>query len=114
MDSFANLNQQLQDIGMRIELKNNELNTYMKNFLICEAEYDHAVAGEQLRIKATFPELSQLELKARAIEATFQKRLETIRFESTYKKAMNDIKAMRDRLDALKEVSYNLRKEATI
>ena len=112
--SFASLNEDLDRVSRDIESTTYDVDIAREAFLIKEAEYDNAYSHAILCSIANNSELTQTDLKAMATAECHPLNMDRIMAKSTYMKAQNRLKALRDRLDALKELGYNLRREAQI
>ena len=83
-------------------------------YLLKEASYENLVAQCIQEGKLLNPKATQTDLNARAETKGFNMKIELVHAECNFKRLTNRLKFLRDRLDALKEKSYNLRKEATL
>lgn len=114
MPGFTEVNQDLARIAQELETKGAELEAAREAYLLKKAEYENAFAAEMLHSKLANPEMTQTDIKAKATTATHKLHLDLVIAECAYKRLSNQIRNMRDRLEALREVSFNLRKEASL
>jgi len=111
---FKEINNELEQIVKLIEIKSFELNNAREKFLLMKASYENSRARYLLEEKAKNTDLTQSELNALATNLSHADRLEFIKAESSYRRLVGEIKALRDRLDVAQEISYNLRRESQI
>jgi len=111
---FKEINSELSEIVKQIELKSYEFNDAREKFLLAKANYENSRARYLLEEKAKNTDLTQAELNALATNLSHADRLEFIKAESSYRRLMGEIRALRDKLDVAQEISYNLRREAQI
>ena len=114
MPGFREINADLDRITREIETKSGELETAREAYLTAKANYDNTLAAAQLEAKMMNLELTQTDVRAQATKDAHNSRLDLIKAECTYKRLMNEIRARRDRLDACREMSFNLRQESKI
>ena len=114
MTGFQNLNIELDRVSKEIETTSYEVDIAREEYLIKKAEYENKFAEVQLRAKAEDSESTQTDIKAMATRETYELRLEVITKDSACRKALNKLRALRDRLEAMREVSFNLRRESKI
>lgn len=114
MSGFLEVNNELLDITEQIESLTFELNAAREDHLTKKAIYENEFSRYILETKVKDPDATQTDIKAMATNLAHQTRMESIRADSNYHRILNVLKARHDRLDALREVSYNLRKEAGI
>ena len=112
--SFTPPNEELDSITKEIELVSHQVDIAREAYLIQDEKYENEFACTQLTVKANNPDATQTDIKAEAVKATHAVRLEVIKADSVYKAAQNRLRALRDRLDALREISFNLRAESKI
>src|SRR3990167_4813001 len=113
IEGFAETNKNLFDVAELIEKKTGELETAREGYLYGKARWENEYARFLLESKVKNPDAVQEEIKALATNLSYQERLNCIRAESAYRRLQNEVKALRDKLDVLKEVSWNLRKDRT-
>lgn len=101
-------------LSQDIEALHLPLSKAREETLFRKAEYENQYSQAILLYKLKDQDATQTDLKANAVQASFAARLEMIRAESTYHALQNSMKAKTDALEALREVSFNLRKEASI
>lgn len=111
---FKEVNASLEQAVKDIEVKNFELGEAREMFLLAKANYENSRARYLLEQKAKSPELTQSELNAFAINLSHTDRLEFIKAESSYRKLNGEIRNLRERLEAYREMSFNLRRESAI
>lgn len=112
--SFFEINKQLAAIEQEFQEKSQKLNEKRETWLKSQAEYSRAYSMAILETKAKDPKKSALETTATADSITYEKRLEMIVAESAYKSLVTELSSLKNRLDALREQAFNLRKEASI
>ena len=113
IEGFAEANKNLFDTAEQIEKKTGELEAAREGYLYAKARWGNEYARFLLESKTKNPDAVQEEIKAFATNLSYQERLECIKAESLYRRLQNEVKALRDKLDVLKEVSWNLRKDRT-
>jgi len=111
VNPFAETNKNLFDIAELIEKKTDELETAREAYLYGKARWENEYARFLLESKVKNPDAVQEEIKALATNLSYQERLNCIKAESLYRRLQNEVKALRDKLDVCKEVSWNLRRE---
>jgi len=111
IEGFAEANSSLFSTGELIEKKTGELETAREAYLYAKARWENEYARFLLESKTKNPDAVQEEIKALATNLSYQERLNCIKAESLYRRLQNEVKALRDKLDVLKEVSWNLRKD---
>ncbi len=114
MSGFANINADLDKVSQDIQSATYELDIAREEYLLKKAEYENSYEGVKLATKAKNPKATQTDLEAEAETQTHVLRLELVMKDSTYHKAQNKLQVLRDRLAACQEISYNLRREASI
>jgi len=112
--TFAEANSELEDVAEAIETKTQELTAAREKYLLAKDAYEFAYSRHLLETKVREPDMVQSEIIAQAKVLSHDARLEAIKAESVYKKIMEDLRSLRDRLDAAREISYNLRREVRI
>lgn len=108
---FSEANKELFDVGELITQKTYELNDAREKYLYAKALWENEYARYLLETKMRHPDMVQSEILALATNLSYQNKIDAIKAESAYKRLVNDIKALRDKLDVLREVSFNLRRE---
>ena len=111
---FAAANEDLDRVSREIESVSFEVDAAREAFLLKDAEYENKFACVQLEVKAMDGDATQTDIKAEAVKATYALRLEVIKADSVYRAAQGRLKALRDRLDAIRECCFNLRAETKI
>lgn len=111
---FAELNEELTVVSHSIAEKNNGLQKTRTEWLTKKAEYEMAYSRVLLETKIKNPEMTQSEIKAQATCLSYQARLDCILAESNFRQLMGEINALRDRLEALREISFNIRQETRL
>ncbi|MDD4892369.1 MAG: hypothetical protein PHH73_00020 [Candidatus Rickettsiella isopodorum] len=111
MSDITKLNNDLISAYGQIEIKSNELETARENHLLKKAQYENEFSKIILLTKVKNPDMAQGDLKATAICICYELQLDSIKSEAKYKRLLGDIKSLRDKLDSLKEIGYNLRRE---
>ena len=114
MSGFVTINADLDRISQDIQSTTYQVDIAREEYLLKKAEYENAFARIQIETKAKNPDATQTDIKAAAETGAYSLRVELIRKDSTYSKTQNKLRALRNRLDALMEVAYNLRREASI
>ena len=113
IDNFDEANKELFDVAEKIELKTGELENAREKYLLCDAEYENEYSRTLLETKLKRQDATQSEIVAQAKVLSYEKKLEMIKAEFAYKRLQNEVRALRDKLDVCKEISWNLRKERT-
>ena len=113
VNPFDTVNKDFFDIAEQIEKKTNDLETAREAYLYSKARWENEYARFLLESKTKNPDAVQEEIKALATNLSYGERLNCIRAESAYRRIQNEVKALRDKMDVLKEVSWNLRKDRT-
>ena len=113
IEGFAEANKELFDTAELIEKKTDELETAREMYLYAKAKVENEYAKFLLESKTKNPDAVQEEIKALATNLSYQERLECIKAESLYRRLQNEVKALREKLDVMREVSWNLRKDRT-
>lgn len=113
MSEFTNVNNELIHIEQELQVKTNSINHAREAYLYAKADYENTFSRYLLETKVNKPEMTQSEIKAMATNLSYEKKLNLITKESSYKALSNEIRSLRDRIDVLREVSFNLRKEAS-
>lgn len=103
------INEKLDTVTREIWKETLELNKLRFRYLEAQANYE-LVLNKAILTNKTDKGTAQ-DIKAKAIELTEVQRFELVRSESSYRSVESIIKALRDRLEALKELGYNARKE---
>jgi hypothetical protein len=101
-DSFNNIVKQLEETDIQIS----NFNLARKKAKI---EYEKIWAVTILKTKLNKPEVTQTDLKAEAINACYEAKLEMMTLEAEYSRFLLRRKTLTDELDILKEKSYNQR-----
>lgn len=114
MSGFVNINTDLDKVSQDIQSATYEVDIAREEYLLKKADYDDAYAKVKLMTKAKNPKATQTDLEAEAETQTHAIRLAFVMKDSTYHKAQNKLQALRDRLSACQEISYNLRREVSI
>jgi len=114
MNEFFDTNRDLTSIEAVLQQLVPMLGDAREAFMNSEAEYDRAYSYKLLMTKAQNPKYTQAQLEAEAIVGTHDKKLDCIKKESAYRRIDDKIRLLRDRIEVLKEKSYNLRTEAKI
>lgn len=107
------INEQLQTIITKIEAESLKLIHSMEQLKMAEAEYEFEYNRVWLEEKAREKKPS-VELDAIAYNTTYERHLAKIRLESECKRREIILKALRDKLEVLKEISYNERCESKL
>ena len=111
IEGFPEANKELFDVGELITQKTHELNDAREKYLYAKALWENNYARYLLETKVKNLEMTQEEIKASATNLAYEDKLTAIKAESSYKKLVNEIKALRDKISVLQEISWNLRKE---
>ena len=89
-----------------------------EQYIIARELYQRAKATREykynqiyLLLKSKNPESTQGDLRAEGIIGSHSERLEMIIAESKYRKIKEELKVLRDKLEAIRELAYNLRVE---
>lgn len=114
MMQIHEVNEELNGVSESIQKKTHELEAAREVYLLAEAKYENEFAMYERKCKVEYPDMTQTDIKAEATNRSYNARIDLIKAECVFKKLMNEIKALRDRLEALREVSYNLRMEAKL
>ena len=114
MSGFATINADLDKVSKDIESTTYDVDIAREEYLLKKSEYENAFAMVELETKAINPDATQTDIEATAETKTHALRNELVMKDSAYKRCQNKLTALRDRLSALMEVAYNLRREATI
>ena len=113
-ESFSSINYELENVLKILQEKTIELavsrENYLKAKIFAEKEYSRFL----LESKAKNPDMVQSEIKAQAKVLSYDSKLESVKFQSSYMKIFNELKVLRDQLDMLYEHSYNLRSETRL
>lgn len=112
--TFREANEELEKISREIQTKTGELELARETFLLKKAEHENKVASVQLEVKLRNPDATQTDIKAKSTTESYSQHLEMIKAKCTYSKLNNELRALRDRLKAYQDMSYNLRKEASL
>lgn len=112
MNEFREANEKLIKIAADIGKATFEVNLARDKFLEAEAVHERKFAQTILEEKAKNKKKTQTDLKSKAIVATEDSRMELVRSESRYRALQEDVKSLYAQLDALREMCFNLRKEA--
>src|SRR3990167_11158769 len=111
IEGFAEANKELFDTAELIEKKTDELETAREMYLYAKAKVENEYARFLLESKTKNPDAVQEEIKALATNLSYGERLNCIKAESAYRRLQNEVKALRDKLDVCKEISWNIRRE---
>lgn len=111
---FRAVNAELDQLTRDITTKSGQLEEARETYLNAKAAYEFRLNGQRLEAKAKDPDATQTDVNAQAAQMAHILRLEMIKAECSMRKLASEIRAHRDRLEALREVSFNLRKEASL
>lgn len=111
MADFQKLNTTLYETSKKIAEKSNEIETARLDYLTEKDEYDRDYSMALLTTKTKNPEMTQTDIKAEATCQVYEKKLAMRTKEAKYRRLMAELKALRDMLESLQEISYNLRQE---
>ena len=111
---FQQVNQELDELTKTIEATTFQMTEAREKYLLKKGEYKNSLAMHQRQTKLKNPEMTQTDVNAEATNLAYPVYIEMVMADSAYSKRINELRAARDRLDALRELSYNLRKEASI
>ena len=114
MSGFFEINTKLVAIEREIETVTHNLSDASEAYRLAKADYENDFARYQLEHKMKNPDATQTDVKATATNLSYPKKLDMIRKESAYRRLINDRKGLTERLDALREVSWNTRRESQI
>src|SRR3990167_518538 len=114
VNPFDTVNKDFFDTAEMIEQKTGDLETAREAYLYSKARWENEYARFLLESKTKNPDAVQEEIKALATNLSYQERLNCIRAESAYRRLQNEVKALREKLDVCREISWNLRAEAKI
>ena len=109
---FNEVTTEFDDITREIETVTWDIEKARVSHLLKKAEYENEYSRNIQEEKARKGKATQTDLAAFSENQCYQLRLDLIKAECDYKSLTNRLKYLRDRFEALKEKSYNLRKEA--
>lgn len=114
MTDFHKLSTEIYQVSRDIQIKDGLVEAARLEYLTKKAEYERDRAKVLMTTKLKNPEKTQTDVVAEATVIVFDSRMAAVIAESAYKKLVGELKALRDKLDGLKECSYNLRAEARL
>lgn len=109
--TISEINANLIKISKDIAIKSNEIDIARSEYLQAKDEYEHEYSKSVIFCKTTDPNATQTDIKAMAIDKTYQKKLDMRVKEAKYRSLMSGLKSLRDQLESLYETSYNIRAE---
>jgi hypothetical protein len=112
MSDFEDVNKHLEKVIKDIDSSTFHLTLKIKPYLELKARYNKEFQAAILEHKAKDPKLTQTDLKARATIDTDVTHSELIGHESAYRSGKEELRGLYLQVEALKELSFNLRKEA--
>lgn len=107
-----NINQKLMTANEEMGKLAWEMNQATDEYLQAKLKTSSQYARYVLEVKAADHHLTTMEMKAKADLMTEHLRIEEVKCESTYKKLRIRMEMLQLQLEALKEVSFNMRQEA--
>ena len=75
-------------------------------WLRAKAEYDLGMAKTSSMVKLQNAAMTQTDIKAKAIEDNYQKRIDMIVAESEYKRSIAEMRKLKDGLESIQQLSY--------
>ena len=114
MNPFGEVNLELESVSKRLMEAYDKASSLRDLYLVAKATYEKDMARYTLEAKAKNPDATQTDVHAEAVCLAHEARLTAIRAESAYRKVQNEIRGLTERLEALREKSFNLRKEAQL
>ena len=114
MTDFYKLSVELSNTAKEIQLKDGLVEAARLTYLTAKAEHERASAKALIETKLRNPEMTQTDIKAESVVISYDAKISAIIAESAYKKLVGELKALRDKLETLREISFNLRCEAKL
>ena len=111
---FHRLSTELYQAAKEIQIKDGLVEAARLVYLTAKADYERDKAKALIETKLRNPEMTQTDVNAESVVISYDSKITAVKAESAYKKLVGELKALRDKLTALQECSYNLRQEARL
>lgn len=111
MNTIREVNEEIQKVMEKMAITRNEVSDFRQKYHEAKAFYENEYSRLFLTTRANDQELTMQEVKANATTLAYNSKLDVIKAESTYQKALNLLKGYETEYEGLINMGYNLRQE---